>query len=194
MVYVKDVTQGSVSWAVFMFSWPYFSIPIAFAIDEKLRARWLLQDVSRPATGYRFKGTNLQMVFTSRAARVKGASLDSAEDEGERQSRRLDCTNLWPLSVIIPAVFVCAAEGTSGAASVLFVCTPFLFLVVFSLTLSQVSVCVRFSRKVDVRSVDIPILRYVFKRFLHSNCFWFYSALEKFVVYCVHRRNSSRLC
>lgn len=145
MLYVEDVTGGSVFWAVFMFSWPYFCIPVAFAIDETLRARWLLEDVSRPATGYRFKGTNLQMVFTSKAARANRARPDSiGGDEGQRRSRRLDCTNLWPLSVVVPAVFVCAAEGTSGAVSLLFVCTPFLFLVVFSLTLSQVSMCVRF--------------------------------------------------
>lgn len=121
----------SVFWTVVLYAWPYFAIPVAFSVDVKLRERWILEDVSKPASGFRFKGANVQMVFTSRVKR---------EAEGcHERSRWVDCTHLWALAVIIPAVFVCAAEWSPGPpASIMLVCAPFVFLAVFSLTLSQV--------------------------------------------------------
>lgn len=141
MSYTDEVTRGSLFWAVFMFSWPYFCVPIAFCIDSKLRARWSLEGVSRPAAGYRFKGTNLQVVFTSRTAEVTRSGDPGrigGEDESMRRSRRLDCTSLWPLMILFPALFVCAAEVSSGPVSLLFVCTPFLVLLMIALTVGQV--------------------------------------------------------
>lgn len=136
--------DGPGFWTVMLYTWPYLCIPVAFAVDGRLRAKWVLEDVSRPATGYRFKGANVQMVFTARAQgpeRLLGQNSGATSSEGRQEhgrSRWLDCTNLWYLSVVIPAVFVCAAEWSSGAASVFLLCTPFVFLAVFSLTLSQV--------------------------------------------------------
>lgn len=125
-----------VFWTVMLFTWPYACIPLAFYIDGNLRARWHLEDVSRPASGYRFKGANMQMVFTSKVRRGK------QQQHATGRSRWLECTNLWPLAVAGPAVFVFAAEwSSSGALSVLLVCTPFVFLTLFSLTLNQVCVC-----------------------------------------------------
>ncbi|CAB1102696.1 unnamed protein product [Ectocarpus sp. CCAP 1310/34] len=121
-----------------LYMWPYACIPLAFSIDSKLRARWLLEDVSKPASGYRFRGANIQMVLTSR---VKNEAEEPHEHTHGR-SRMLDCTNLWPLAVVGPALFVFAAEWSSGVVSVLLVCTPFVFLTLFSLTLNQVTILV----------------------------------------------------
>lgn len=118
-----------VFWTVMLYAWPYACIPLAFSVDAKLRARWHLEDVSRPASGYRFKGVNMQMVLTSRT---------KAGSKAQGRSRGLECTNFWPASVIGPAVFVFAAEWSSGAVSMLLVCTPFVFLTLVSLTLNQV--------------------------------------------------------
>lgn len=126
-------------WTVMLYTWPYICIPVAFSVDRKLRARWLLEDVSRPASGYRFRGANVRMVFTLRVK--EAAKLQGTWSEGGRvheRSRWLECTNLWPLAVVIPALFVFAAEWSPDALAVLLVCTPFMFLAVFSLTLSQV--------------------------------------------------------
>eukprot|EP00903_Cladosiphon_okamuranus_P010158 g9618.t1 len=87
----------------------------------------------------------MQMVFTSKVRRR--GKLPQQEHQQHQQhapgrSRWLDCTNLWPLAVLGPAVFVFAAEWSSGAFSVLLVCTPFVFLTLFSLTLNQVSILV----------------------------------------------------
>lgn len=158
MLYTAELTAGSVFWATFLFSWPYFCIPMAFAVDRNLRARWLLEDVSRPASGYRFKGTNIQMVFTSRSVSTSGTSLDAvSEEEGQMQSRRLDCTNLWPLTIVVPAVFVCAAEWTSGTVSLLLVCTPFVFLVMLSLTLSEVRLQARIGSLCHVHVMRVHV-------------------------------------
>lgn len=134
--------DGHVFWTVMLFTWPYACIPLAFYIDGKLRARWHLEDVSRPASGYRFKGANMQMVFTSKVRREGKLSQQEQHQQQHApgRSRWLECTNLWPLAVIGPAVFVFAAEGSSGTLSVLLVCTPFVFLTLFSLTLNQVGV------------------------------------------------------
>lgn len=127
-------------WTVLLYTWPYACIPVAFSVDARLRMRWLLEDVSKPATGYRFRGANVQMVFTSRVKETE--KFLGGWSEGHERSRWLDCTNLWPLAVVGPAVFVFAAEWSSGPVSMLLVCTPFVFLAVFSLTLSQVCACV----------------------------------------------------
>lgn len=124
-----------VVWMVMLYTWPYACIPLAFLVDKKLRARWILEDVSRPASGYRFKGANIQMVFTSIAKDGAG------KHQRAGRSRWLECTNLWPLAVVGPAVFVFAAEVTSGLASVLLVLPPFVFMTLFSLTLNQVRAC-----------------------------------------------------
>ncbi|CBN78895.1 hypothetical protein Esi_0155_0018 [Ectocarpus siliculosus] len=121
-----------------LYMWPYACIPLAFSIDSKLRARWLLEDVSKPASGYRFRGANIQMVLTSRVKNEAG----EPHEHTHGRSRMLDCTNLWPLAVVGPAVFVFAAEWSSGVVSVLLVCTPFVFLTLFSLTLNQVTILV----------------------------------------------------
>lgn len=130
-----------VFWTVMLYTWPYACIPLAFYIDGNLRARWHLEDVSRPASGYRFKGANIQMVFTSKVRR-RGRLPQQQEQQQEHApgpSRWLECTNLWPLAVVVPAVFVFAAEwSSSGALSSLLVCTPFVFLTLLSLTLNQV--------------------------------------------------------
>lgn len=128
-------SDAHVFWTVLLYSWPYACIPLAFSIDGKLRARWHLEDVSRPASGYRFKGTNVQMVLTSRST--------AGKPKAHGRSRGLECTSLWPVSVIGPAVFVFAAEWSSGAVSVLLVCTPFVVLTLVSLTLNQVCGCRR---------------------------------------------------
>ncbi|CAM9440868.1 unnamed protein product [Ectocarpus fasciculatus] len=130
--------EGHVFWLAMLYMWPYACIPLAFSIDSKLRARWLLEDVSKPASGYRFRGANLQMVLTSRVKNEAG----ELHGHTHGRSRRLDCTNLWPLAVVGPAVFVFAAEWSSGVVSVLLVCTPFVFLTLFSLTLNQVTILV----------------------------------------------------
>lgn len=127
-----------VIWTVMLYTWPYACIPLAFLVDRKLRARWILEDVSRPASGYRFKGANIQMVFTSTSSAKDGAG----KHQRVGQSRWLECTNLWPLAVVGPAVFVFAAEVASGLASVLLVLPPFVFMTLFSLTLNQVCACV----------------------------------------------------
>lgn len=129
--------NGHEFWTVILYTWPYMCIPIAFAVDRRLRAGWHLEDVSRPATGYRFRGSNVQMVFTSRVKDVKQMQGIQSEGHHER-SGLVDCTNLLPLAVFVPAMFGFAAKWSSGAASVSLVCTPFVFLAVFSLTLSQV--------------------------------------------------------
>lgn len=134
--------DGHVFLTVMLFTWPYVCIPLAFYIDGNLRARWHLEDVSRPASGYRFKGANIQMVFTSKVRRERKPPQQERQQHAPGRSRWLECTNLWPLAVVGPAVFVFAAELSSGALSVLLVCTPFVFLTLFSLTLNQVSVCV----------------------------------------------------
>lgn len=140
--------DGHVFWTVMLFTWPYACIPLAFYIDGNLRARWHLEDVSRPASGYRFKGANMQMVFTSKVRREGKLPREKHRQQEHRQqehvpgrSRWLDCTNLWPLAVVGPAVFVFAAEWSSGALSVLLVCAPFMFFTLFSLTLNQVGAC-----------------------------------------------------
>lgn len=159
-----------------LFTWPYACIPLAFYIDGNLRARWHLEDVSRPASGYRFKGANMQMVFTSKVRR--GGKLPQQEQRHQQhapgRSRWLDCTNLWPLAVVGPSVFVFAAEWSSGALSVLLVCTPFVFLTLFSLTLNQVCVC--------ACVVDPRPARRAFTAVLHMHCGSHLShALEAFV-------------
>lgn len=125
-------------WTVLLYTWPYACIPVAFSVDARLRMRWHLEDVSKPAAGYRFRGANVQMVFTSRVKETE--KFLGGWSESHERSRWLDCTNLWPLAVVGPAVFVFAAEWSSGPVSMLLVCTPFVFLAVFSLTLSQVCV------------------------------------------------------
>lgn len=135
-----------------LYAWPYLSIPLAFSLDRKLRSRWLVEDASRPATGYRSKGTNVQLVLTaiSQGASPSAATAGNAtalsallsEEEGQHheQSRGLDFTNLWPFALLCPSAFVFLAEFSSDSASVLLVCTPFVVLMVFSLTLGQVRV------------------------------------------------------
>lgn len=132
--------KGHVFWTVILYTWQYACIPLAFSIDRKLRARWLLEDVSRPASGYRFKGANMRMVVTSRVEKDDGQSL---QHQTHGRSRWLECTNLWWLAVVGPGVFIFAAELSSGVVSVLLLCTPFVCLTLFSLSLNQVcKVCV----------------------------------------------------
>lgn len=131
-----DVGSHRVVWTVILNAWPYACIPLAFLVDGKLRARWILEDSSRPASGYRFKGANIQMVFTSRTKKSAGTHQQVG------RSRWLECTNLWPLAVVGPAVFVFAAEWTPGPVSVLLVLPPFVLMTLFSLTLNQVCACV----------------------------------------------------
>ncbi|CAM9239840.1 unnamed protein product, partial [Hapterophycus canaliculatus] len=131
--------EGHVFWTVILYAWPYACIPLAFSIDRNLRARWLLEDVSKPASGYRFKGANMQMVVTSRVKKDGGQPL---QQEAHGRSRWLECTNLWWLAVAGPGVFIFAAELSSGVVSVLLVCTPFVCLTLFSLSLNQVTILV----------------------------------------------------
>ncbi|CAM9233433.1 unnamed protein product, partial [Scytosiphon promiscuus] len=131
--------KGHVFWTVILYTWPYACIPLAFSIDRKLRARWLLEDVSRPASGYRFKGANMQMVVTSRVEEGGGKPL---QQQAHGRSRWLECTNLWWLAVAGPGVFIFAAELSSGVMSVLLVCTPFVCLTLFALSLNQVTILV----------------------------------------------------
>lgn len=149
-----------------LYAWPYLSIPLAFSLDRGLRSRWVVEDASRPATGYRSKGANVQLVLTTisqgaspstatagatpGSARALNAPLSEEEWQHHEHSRGLDFTNLWPFALLCPCLFVFLAELSPDSVSALLVCTPFVLLMVFSLTLGQVIVRVWFDRFTDL--------------------------------------------